>query len=95
MGCAAPIANQSGVKNPPGVLSQLHSNSRASTVIGTRGKQASPTPAGKAASDRKSVGNGGQSKSPAAIHGSPSLPALATQPLGRVREVSGATSYQA
>jgi hypothetical protein len=72
----------------------LHEIKRASTVIGTCGKQASPTPGGSAARDRKSVGTGGQSKAPASIHGSPFRSALAIQPLGRVREVSAATSYQ-
>src|SRR4029079_11335094 len=82
-----------GVNHPPST-SQLQEMRRASTVIGTRGKQATPTPVGSAASERKSVGTGGQSKVADSIHGSPSRPALAIQPPGRLREARGATSYQ-
>ena len=86
------------------MLMQVGSIRRAWTVIGIRGKQASPTAGGSAARDRKSVGRGGQSKASTAIHGLPSRSALATQPLGRApdprksrsgaAEVRGATWYQ-
>src|SRR5688572_25799052 len=93
-GLPLPRKNQCGVYQDPSA-SQLHERRRASTVIGIRGKQANPTPGGSAASDRKSVGSGGQSKSSAVIHGSPARSELATQPLGSSSESSGTTSYQA
>ena len=65
-------------------MSQSHEIRRAWTVIGTCGKQASPTPAGSAARERKSVGHGWTVE----VTGrDPRLAvrlALATQPLGRV-----------
>jgi len=65
-----PRPNQPGEYVGPSI-SQLQSTRRAWTVIGMRGKHASPTLDGSALKERRSIGIGGQAKSLAASQGLP------------------------